>query len=245
MPNTRYLYKMLKVIVITLLLIAQLGAFETNESHYPYEEAIRSEFARDAWIGRAGTFLQIYEEKYEGLANVKLFLMEVDAAIQVKLHSKFAFFDELLSQGKALPNDDSYSLAYRLSQGIKESLEAVGLIQEKFSPEHLLDSLKSPEHQTPSGFMSMHMRNVGALMKLDQQISGSIETIYDYYDSPDEILAREYGYSYILDKYAEDVARFAFFRGMRENSIRGLMRAYVELAKIPDAHELLQTKSLD
>jgi hypothetical protein len=187
---------------------------------------------------------QLYEKNYEELANVKLFLMEVDAAIQVKLHSKFAFFDELLSQGKALPNDDSYLLAYRLSQGIKESLKAIGLIQEKFSPENLLDSLKSPELQTPSGFMSMHMRNVGALMKLDQQISGSIETIYDYYDSADEILAREYGYSFILDK-DKDVARFAFFKGMREISIRSLLRAYVELAKIPDAHELLLTKSLD
>ena len=236
---------MLKVIVITLLLIAQLGAFETNESHYPVEEAIRSGLGRDFGIRNAGMFFQIYEKNYEELANVKLFLMEVDAAIQVKLHSKFAFFDELLSQGKALPNDDSYSLAYRLSQGIKESLKAIGLIQEKFSPENLLDSLKSPELQTPSGFMSMHMRNVGALMMLDQQISGSIETIYDYYDSADGILAREYGYSFILDKDAKDVARYAFLYQMREITIRSLLQAYVELAKVPDAHELLLTKSLD
>lgn len=207
-----------------------ISLFLCNLSAFNFESKDRelSNYEKKFLKERAEDYLESFTESHDKLSEVKLFLLEIKAAMQIKLEAKFTYYEELRKLGKSLP-EDIYVFAYRMVQEIDLSLLYLDELKKGYGPVKMISTFKKSEDTSASFYLARHMRNVSSLMRFQRQIVNTLDSIYDYSERFD------FGYHSMLgDNY--------YKREMRKADVEWLLNFYVMMAEIPEVFSLLSSE---
>ena len=223
------------------LCLCSLSAFELEHDYKEPSKAAK-ELLSEHNKRLAEAYLEAFTQSHDKLSEVKLFLLEIKAAMQIKLGAKFTYYEELKKLGKSLPQsqDDIYVFAYKLIYQIDLSLSYLDLLKKNYGPVEMISTFKKSESISATSYLARHMRNVSSLTGFENQIAHTIQQIYDFSEGN-----FDFGYQSILgdNKKLENVSQYYFKKESMEAVVGSLDNLYVRIASIPEVCSHLSAKN--